>query len=178
MSTIRVMRLALLPLVLVLAVGCTRDAQPAPTVSVSASPDPTIDFIGLPSAPIGTPLTQLTEAGVVSTAQPGCGASFPAIPYATPVFAEDQLVLIWANPPLHTPENVMVGTPIEQARNRYPGAVVLTPTAGSHSYAGLLVSGPDGLAYLLLHDGTTVQKLLVGLERYARLLFDSGFGSC
>jgi hypothetical protein len=139
-------------------------------------PDNVIDFIGLPNAVIGTAMDELTASGVVSTTAPGCGPTFTSMPNATPVFGEGTLVLIWANPPLHTPENVAVGTPVQTARNAYPGAVELPAASGK--FAGLLVTGPDDLAYLFLHDGTAVQKVIVGVERFARLLFDTGFGSC
>jgi hypothetical protein len=162
-----------------LLAGCTTQAAPPPgPVPTGSSPENVIDFVGLPQLTIGSPLSELTAAGLVATAGAACGPNFPSQTAASPVFADGALVLIWAYPPLHTPEDVMVGTPVDRARNVYPGAEELTPPAGSHQYRGLLVLGPDDLVYLLLHDGSQVQKLIVGVQRYARLLVDTGFGAC
>lgn len=171
------------------AVGCTGDTdapgstspgaigQPAATRTVG--PD-VIDFTGLRGIRFGDGLAQLSAQGVVSTAEPYCGSgySFTGIDAASPVFDQDRLVLVWADPPLHTPEDVSVGSPVDQARRAYPDALELTPPAGSTTYPGLLIAGGGDRAYLLLHDGRTVQKLVAGLERYVRLLYDTGFGSC
>jgi hypothetical protein len=161
------------------ATGCTSDpTAPAGPPAASSTPDNVIDFLGLPGLTIGSSLAELTAAGRVSTSNPGCGPAFTATENASPVFDADQLVLIWAYPPLHTPESIMVGTSVATARKAYPTAVELTRPAGSTQYPGLLVAGPDGLAYLFLHDGIQVQKLVVGQEKQARMLFDTGFGAC
>ncbi len=186
------LRLAVLSLVaIVTASGCTGDAStpaPGPTSAAATAPatatatrpaDPdVIDFVGLRDILIGASMRELTASGVVATANPGCGPSFTALPYASPVFDGDELVLIWAYPPLRTPEGVMVGTSVDEARRAYPAAVELSRPAGSTQYPGLLVAGGDDRAYLLLYDAGEVQKLVVGMERYARLLFDAGFGTC
>lgn len=176
-------------LVLLAASGCTGDAdgpQRAPAGGTTSTPPATrtagpdvVDFVGLREIRFGESLADLSARGVITTAKPYCGSgySFAGIDAASPVLDRGQLVLIWAYPPLHTPENVLVGTPVEQAKTAYPAAVELNPPAGSTTYPGLLVIGGDR-AYLLLHDGRTVQKLVVGFERYARLLYDTGFGTC
>jgi len=180
------LRLAVLSLVaIVTASGCTGDlGTPAPgptsapaTAIRRADPD-VIDFVGLRDILIGASMRELTASGAVATANPGCGPSFTAVPYASPVFDGDDLVLIWAYPPLHTPEGVTVGTSVDEARRAYPAAVELNRPPGSTQYPGLLVTGGGDRAYLLLYDAGEVQKLVVGIERYARLLFDSGFGTC
>jgi hypothetical protein len=160
--------------------GCTA-ATGSPSSSPSATgatPTNVIDFAGLPGIAIGASLSELTKAGAITTTGPGCGPSFASLPNASPVFDADRLVLIWAYPPLHTPENVSVGSSIEAARKAYPSAVELSAPAGSHRYPGLLVTGPDDLTYLMLHDGGRVQKLVVGMQTYARMLVDTGFGVC
>jgi hypothetical protein len=95
---------------------------------------------------------------------------------ASPVFDDDELVLIWAYPPLHTPENVMVGTPVLHVRAVYPAAVTLPPSPGS--FPALLVANGVGEAYLILHDDAIVQKLIVGRETAARELYASRLDTC
>ena len=181
------LRLAALSLAIVTASGCTGDAGTPASVPTSAPASATatrpadpdvIDFAGLRDIPIGASMRELTASGAVATANPGCGPAFTALPYASPVFDGDKLVLIWAHPPLRTPEGVMVGTTVDEARRAYPAAVELSRPPGSTQYPGLLVTGGGDRAYLLLHDAGEVQKLVVGIARYARLLFDAGFGTC
>jgi hypothetical protein len=160
--------------------GCTA-ATGGPASSLSATgttPTNVIDFAGLPGIAIGASRAELTKAGAITTAGPGCGPSFASLPNASPVFDADRLVLIWAYQPLHTPEGVSVGSSIEAARKAYPSAVDLSAPAGSHRYPGLLVTGPDDLTYLMLYDSSQVQKLVVGMQKYARMLVDTGFGAC
>jgi hypothetical protein len=85
-------------------------------------------------------------------------------------------VLIWAYPPLHTPEDVMVGTPMSAVRAAYPQARSLPSTPGL--FDALLVANGLGQAYLILHDGTIVQKLIVGVEAAARRLYASRLDTC
>ncbi len=167
--------------------GCTGDAggaEPASspvTPSAPASRDPdVIDFGGLRDIRLGASLRALSAAGVVAVDGQACGPSFTGLREASPVFAGDELVLIWANPPLRTPEGIMVGSSIEDARQAYPSGIELTPPDGSTTFPGLLVTGGDDQAYLLLYDPEPerVEKLIVGYERYAGMLFFNGFGTC
>jgi hypothetical protein len=174
--------LVVMSLAALLASGCAGDSAPAavtPT-ALPATEDPNvIDFLGLREVAVGSSLADLTAAGAVAKDSTSCrGMRFTAVPYASPVFDGDKLVLIWANPPLHTPEGVTVGTSLDEARRVFPSAVELTPPPGSAQFPGLLISGGEDHAYLLLHHDGQVQKLIVGLERHARLLFDTGFGTC
>jgi hypothetical protein len=132
---------------------------------------------GLRGIEIGASKRDLVAAGKVSEEGP-CGPVFPDIPYASPVFDGDRLVLVWAHAPLRTPERISEGSSLAQARQAYPTAVELTRPAGATEYPGLFVPGEPDLALLLLHDGAAVQKVIVGFESYARRLFDTGFGSC
>ncbi len=164
--------------------GCSGGAEPTSSVgtpSATAARDPdVIDFGGLRDIRLGASLRALSAAGIVAVDASACGPSFTGIPQASPIFDGDKLVLIWANPPLRTPEGIMVGSTIEQARQAYPSGIELTPPDDSTTFPGLLVTGGDDQAYLLLYDAERgrVEKLIVGYERYAGLLFFNGFGTC
>jgi hypothetical protein len=159
-------------------VGSVASSHPPPATAVS-TPDPeVIDFSGLGDIRFGASMSALVASGVVSTSEPACGPTFTGTEAATPVFDHDRLVLIWAHAPIHTPEGIMAGSSVDEARRAYPSAVALTPPAGTYTFPGLLVTSQPDRAYLLLHDQGQVQKLIVGLERYARLLYETGFGSC
>lgn len=120
---------------------------------------------------------ELVTRGLLAPESGLCGRTLAGIEETVAIFAEDKLVLLWFNPPLATPEGVTVGTALTVARQRYPDAVEMMPPVGSYSFPGLLVVSGDR-AYLFLHDGATVQKTIVGFERYARRLFETGFGNC
>ncbi|AVT36207.1 hypothetical protein [Plantactinospora sp. BB1] len=106
-----------------------------------------------------------------------CGPSLTDPTTVSPVFADDRLVLLWASPPVRTPEGVTAGTPVDQVEAAYPAATRLTAPPGSYRYDGLLAMQGDR-AYLFLHDGRTVRKTVAGYTDYARRLFDEGFGTC
>ncbi|WP_460914589.1 hypothetical protein [Plantactinospora veratri] len=106
-----------------------------------------------------------------------CGPSLTEPATVSPVFADDRLVLLWASPPVRTPEGVTAGTPVDQVRAAYPAATRLTAPPGSYRYDGLLAMQGDR-AYLFLHDGRTVRKTVAGYTDYAKRLFDEGFGTC
>lgn len=169
-------------------VGCTDEPQATGAAPATATPtDPAGDRVadpnlvtlaGIGDIEIGASQESLEAAGLVKPGNGSCGPTFPDLPYATPVFDGGRLVLVWAHAPLRTPERVMEGTPLADARTAYPDAEELTRAPDDFQFPGLLVPGPDGRAYLLLHDGDTVQKLIVGFEEHARRLFETGFGSC
>jgi hypothetical protein len=163
--------------------GCVGAGAGTPSTSTvstagSARTDDVIDFTGLPEIRIGATLAELTQAGLIDTNAPGCGPQLRTEPTASPVFTDGRLVLLWAYPPLHTPEGIRVGSSLAAARTAYPKAVTLTRSPESHEYPGLLVIGPDNLAYLFLHDSGWIEKVIVGEESYVKLLFNTGFGSC
>ncbi|GAA3736213.1 hypothetical protein GCM10022225_18670 [Plantactinospora mayteni] len=108
---------------------------------------------------------------------PACGPSLTDPVTVSPVFADDRLVLLWASPPVRTPEGVTAGTPVDQVEAAYPAATRLTAPPGSYRYDGLLAMQGDR-AYLFLHDGRTVRKTVAGYTDYAKRLFDEGFGTC
>lgn len=156
----------------------TLAGSPLPATAVRTTDPEVIDFSGLGDIRFGASMRALEAVGVVSTSEPACGPTFTGTDAATPVFDQDRLVLIWAYAPIHTPEGIMTGSSVDQARRVYPSAVPLTPPAGTSTFPGLLITGQGDRAYLLLHDQGQVQKLIVGLENYARLLYQTGFGSC
>jgi hypothetical protein len=178
----------LVPLLLIgAAAGCTA-STPTPPAPSTTGTTPTADegrvadpdlvtMRGLRGISIGSTMPELVAAGMVEPSGP-CGPVFPSIPNASPVFDGDTLVLIWAHAPLRTPERISVGSTLDEARLAYPSAIELTRPPGATDYPGLLVTGETDRAILLLHDGTSVQKLIVGYESYARRLFDTRFGAC
>lgn len=106
-----------------------------------------------------------------------CAARLRGMPHVDPVLADGRLVLLWVHRPAHVPPGLAEGSTVGEVRDAYPDATTLTPPAGSYRFAGLLATrGNRG--YLFLHDGRTVQKLIVGYTSYLRRLFDEGFGTC
>jgi hypothetical protein len=162
----------------VLLGGCAEPVRVPPRGGAEPTgTDPTvINFAGTHGARWGQTLTELTTAGEMAPSPQACGPQFVDIAGAGPVFENDRLVLIWANPPLHTPENVMVGTPVSAVRVAYPGAVALPSTPGL--FAALIVANGLGQAYLILHGNANVQKLIVGVESAARRLYASRMDTC
>jgi hypothetical protein len=154
--------------------GCTQATEPEP---VAADPA-VIDHRGLPDIPFGADRAELERRLGLTEAPGACAPRLPDRPEVSPVFDDrDRLVLMWANPPLQTPDGIMVGTPVETVRDTYPDAQRLPAPPGTQRFDGLLVP-VDDRAYLFLHDGTEVQKVIVGYADYVRLLFDEGFGTC
>lgn len=146
--------------------------RPAP----ATGPD-IVSFAGVRNIAFGTTEQELARRGVLDAEPEACGPHLAGVPTADPVFADDRLVLLWANGETSTPEGVHVGTPVAQVRAAYPGARDLVAPRGSYRFDGLLVRAGDR-AYLFLHDGRTVRKSIVGYADYAQKLFDEGFGLC
>jgi hypothetical protein len=155
--------------------GCTGTADPAPAAATE-SPE-VVSYQGLGGIRFGDSRTDLASEHGMVQASGDCAPRLPSYAGASPVFDGDRLVLLWADPPLHTPESIAVGAPVATVDATYPGAEPLTAPPGSFHFDGLLVTSGDR-GYLFLHDGTTVQKLIAGYEEHARLLFDEGFGTC
>ncbi|WP_344079132.1 hypothetical protein [Luedemannella helvata] len=152
----------------------TATPAPAPTTG-----DPNvISFNGLHGVQIGQSVGELTAAGKLAEATHGCARQFVGVDHADPVFDHDRLAFIWAFPPLHTPEGIMVGDTKVALDEAYPNAERLTPPAGSPAFAGSFVRHPNGVAYLVLHDGQTVQKLIVGAEDAVRALYTQRLDTC
>lgn len=136
-----------------------------------------VTYDGVRELRFGDTERDLTDRGVVIRDAPDCGPQVVASTGIGPVFIDGRLALVWADPPLHTPEGISVGDSLAATRAAYPGATELTAPRGSHRFDGLLAAHGDR-AYLFLHDGRTVQKLIAGYERHARALFRQGFAGC
>jgi hypothetical protein len=154
----------------------------SPTVPTNAAANTTtgsgvVDFAGVSGARLGQTDTELTSAGALTRPADACGPVLTGAKAAHPVFADGQLVLLWANPPLTTPEGVGVGTSLGTARTTYPQATAMAAPAGSYQFDGLLVTSGDR-AYLFLHDGHTVRKAVVGYTADVQRLFNHGVGNC
>lgn len=169
--------------VVTLAAGCAEPGQPAappapPSTSQSPSYGPNVvNYEGAANMRFGDTERDLTDRGVVVRDLPQCGPRMAEQTGASPVFVAGRLALIWADPPLRTPEGIGVGAPVANTRETYPAATELTAPAGSYRFHGLLATRGDR-AYLFLHDGKRVQKLIVGYTQPARRLFQQGFVGC
>ena len=136
-----------------------------------------IHLQGLGGLEFGASEAELTRQGALLPETTACGPRLANISTVSPVFADDRLVLLWASPPMRTPEGIGVGTAIGTVWQAYPRAKALSAPRGSHRFDGLLVSRGER-AYLFLHDGRRVRKVIAGYTEYARKLFDEGFGTC
>mgnify|MGYP001228062201 CR=1 FL=1 len=150
------------------ATDTSSDSPPAPDV---------LNLNGVRDVEFGTTTTELRRRGVLHSAGSPCGPMLTDPSTVSPVFDNDRLVLLWASPPVRTPEGVTIGTPIDRVRATYPSATALTAPAGTYRFDGLLARHGDR-AYLFLHDGHTVRKTIAGYADYARRLFTDGFGTC
>jgi hypothetical protein len=154
--------------------GCAVAAEPT---SQPATDPPVVTPAGLDKVAVGDLRGTLTRDHGLREGPGDCGPRLPAYPSVSPVFDGDRLVLLWADPPVQTAQGLSVGSPVAQVREVHPGAEELTAPADSYRFDGLLVT-VDGLGYLFLHDQQQVQKIIVGYEKYARLLFHEDFGTC
>lgn len=165
--------------------GCTATAQRPPAQRSPASQPPStqsyspqvVHFGGVQGIRFGDLRASLSGGGQFTTVAGACEPKFTTAPELGPVFDGEQLVLTWVNPPFRTPEGLTVGSPVADVRRAHPAAEQLTPPAGSYVFPGLLVTQTDR-AYLFLHDGQTVQKMIVGYTEHARELYHQGFGQC
>ncbi|ROT27976.1 hypothetical protein [Micromonospora sp. HM5-17] len=148
-----------------------------PATTTGYGPD-VLHLHGVHNVEFGDTEQELVRRGVLDPRQDlGCGPSLTNPTTVSAVFADRRLVLLWASPPVRTPEGITTGTPIDRVRAAYPEASTLTAPPGTHRYDGLLARRGDR-AYLFLHDGHTVRKTVAGYADYVRRLFDEGFGTC
>jgi hypothetical protein len=165
-------------LLTLLAAGCG-------SVTPRSAPSPTSTAYG-PNVVHSEGIGQNTRIGDTrSTLRPrladsrgNCAEQLRDVPQANLVFdGSDKLALIWFESPLRTPEGVGNGSTLAEVRQAYPTLSELTPPAGSHQFAGLLVAdGEQG--YLFLHDGGVVVKSIAGQSAQLQQLFSGGFGAC
>ncbi|WBC12955.1 hypothetical protein O7600_17425 [Micromonospora sp. WMMA1998] len=136
-----------------------------------------VSLDGLRNAEFGDTEEDLTRRGLLHTDEEACGPTLTGLGSVSPIFVDDRLVLLWLDDPMSTPEGISAGTPVADVRSAYPGANALPAPPGSHRFAGLLARDGDR-AYLFLHDGVTVRKIIAGYADWARRLFDEGYGPC
>jgi hypothetical protein len=132
---------------------------------------------GLHNAEFGVTEEELTRRGVLRTDVDACGPTLTGHGSVSPIFVDDRLVLLWLDDPMSTPEGISVGTPVAEVRASYPSALDLNAPQGTYRFDGLLARDGDR-AYLFLHDGATVRKVIAGYAEWARRLFDEGYGPC
>ena len=136
-----------------------------------------VSLDGLGNAEFGATEEDLAQRGVLRTDEDACGPTLAGHGSVSPIFVDDRLVLLWLDDPMSTPEGITVGTPVDAVHDAYPSVVELDAPQEMHRFDGLLVRSGDR-AYLFLHDGSTVRKIIAGYADWARRLFDEGYGPC
>lgn len=177
--TMTVIMLTVLAMVGLAGCRASTEVEPTATASTMVTADsPVLTHQGLAGIEFGEPRADLVREFGLQQANGDCAARLPDHPSVSPVFdAEDRLVLLWADSPVRTSEGIGVGSSVAEVQQAYPHSQQLRAPAGSHRFDGLLVSSDDR-AYLFLHDGQQVQKLIAGYTDYVQLLFHSDFGTC
>ncbi|WTF86022.1 hypothetical protein OG994_26370 [Micromonospora globbae] len=151
-----------------------------PTVHTPQTPvaaGEVLDLDGLHDVDFGDTESELTRRGILRTDVAGCGPTLAGHETISPVFIDDRLVLLWLGDSTRTPQGVTVGTPLDELRTRYPELTPLDAPQGTYRFDGLLARHGDR-AYLFLHDGREVRKIIAGYADWARRLFEEGVGPC
>nr|WP_162854367.1 hypothetical protein [Verrucosispora sp. SN26_14.1] len=136
-----------------------------------------VDLDGLSDVDFGDTEDDLARRGMLRTDVDACGPTLAGHEMISPVFIDDRLVLLWAGDPVRTPEGIAAGSPITQVRASYPEVRALHAPPGTHRFDGLFARHGDR-AYLFLHDGDTVRKIIAGYADWAHRLFVEGHGPC
>ncbi|WP_229688673.1 hypothetical protein [Micromonospora yangpuensis] len=136
-----------------------------------------VDLNGLSDVEFGDTEQELARRGILRAEVDTCGPLLTGHETVSPIFVDERLVLLWAGEPMSTPEGVTVGTPLPDVRARYPAVSRLDAPQGTYRFDGLLARRGDR-AYLFLHDGRVVRKVIAGYADWARRLFDEGHGPC
>lgn len=138
---------------------------------------PVVTAAGLPDVRVGDTRTTLVHEQDLRQRPGDCSPRLPEYPSVSPVFDDDELVLLWADPPVRTPDGIGVGSPVDEVRAVYPDTEALRAPEGSYQFDGLLADAGER-ASLFLHDGDQVQKVIVGYDAHLQRLFQDGFGTC
>ncbi|MER7334471.1 MULTISPECIES: hypothetical protein [unclassified Micromonospora] len=146
------------------------DGRPAGAVDV-------VGLHGLGNVEFGDTEDELTRRGILRTDVDACGPSLAGHDTTSPIFVEDRLVLLWLGDATRTPEGVTAGSPVDEVWSRYPSVRELAAPHGTHRFDGLLARQGDR-AYLFLHDGRAVRKIIVGYAEWAQRLFEEGHSPC
>ncbi|MFV2103849.1 hypothetical protein [Micromonospora sp. LOL_024] len=147
-------------------------AVPEPVATVAV-----VDRDGLTDVEFGDTESELTRRGILRTDVDACGPTLAGHALISPIFIDDRLVLLWADDPVRTPEGIAAGTPLAEVKASYPSVSQLRAPQGTHRFDGLLARDGDR-AYLFLHDGHTVRKVIAGYADWAHRLFVEGHGPC
>lgn len=168
--------LAMVTALLAALAGCAGDTATRPLASGQADPL-VVSHEGVADIRFGDSRAELADEHGLTQGTGDCAPVLPDHPNVSPVFDQGQLVLLWADPPLHTPEGIAVGTDLATVRATHPEAESLSAPQETYRFDGLLATEHDR-AYLFLHDHSQVQKVIIGFAEHARLLFEEGFGTC
>ncbi|WP_433388503.1 hypothetical protein [Micromonospora sp. KLBMP9576] len=136
-----------------------------------------VDLNGLRDVEFGDTETELSRRGILRSDVDACGPTLVGYDATSPIFVGDRLVLLWLGEATRTPQGVTAGMAIGQARARYPAARELDAPQGMYRLDGLLARHGDR-AYLFLHDGRAVKKIIVGYADWAQRLFHEGHSPC
>ena len=136
-----------------------------------------VDLNGLRDVEFGDTEDELTRRGILRSDVDACGPSLAGHDTTSPIFVDDRLVLLWLGEATRTPQGITAGMPVEEVRARYPSVRELDAPQGTHRFDGLLARRGDR-AYLFLHDGRTVRKIIVGYAEWAQRLFEEGHSPC
>jgi hypothetical protein len=159
--------------ILLVSAGRDRTRHPSQTPSVPAGQ---VNFTGTGDIHFGTTTALLQRDHGLIRKPDSCSPSITDTPLISPVFVDNKLALMWIKAPLHTPEGITVGSPVNQVRAVYPQATAMpAPPAGQ--LPAIMVSQNDR-AYLFLYSGEKVAKVLVGLQQYVQQLYQSGGDTC
>ncbi|WP_405116638.1 hypothetical protein [Micromonospora sp. NBC_01405] len=157
--------------------GDLRPPDPPSGVGRPDRPAEVVNLRGLRNVEFGDTGADLTRRGILRAEVDACGPTLAGHEATSPVFVDDRLVLLWLDDPVRTPEGVTVGTPVDQVGARYAQVSRLIAPHGTYRFDGLLARRGDR-AYLFLHDGRTVRKIIAGYANWARRLFAEGHGPC
>ena len=136
-----------------------------------------VDLNGLRNVEFGDTEDELTRRGILRTDVDACGAALAGHDTVSPIFVDDRLVLLWLGDTAGTPEGVTIGTPVTEVWARYPRVRELDAPQGTYRFDGLLARQGDR-AYLFLHDGEVVRKVIAGYADWAERLFADGHSPC
>ncbi|MEU8025848.1 MULTISPECIES: hypothetical protein [Micromonospora] len=168
--------------------GDARPPGPPPDAGRSAvdeAADEVVDLNGLTDVEFGDTEEELARRGMLASDVDACGPTLAGHGAVSPIFVDDRLVLLWLDDPVptaerinvRTPQGIGVGTPVEEVRARYRSVSPLDAPRRTYRFDGLLARSGDR-AYLFLHDGRTVRKIIAGYADWARRLFVEGYGPC
>ncbi|MEU6078008.1 hypothetical protein [Micromonospora sp. NPDC047074] len=146
------------------------DGRPVGVVEV-------VDLNGLRNIEFGDTEDELTRRGILRSDVDACGPALTGHDAISPIFVDDRLVLLWLDDATRTPQGITTGIPIEEVRARFPSARELDAPQGMHRFDGLIARQGDR-AYLFLHDGYAVRKIIAGYADWAQRLFHEGHSPC